>query len=285
MDFADLFRVLYRRKLVVIPMVVFAIGSMMLVYKRKPPDYKANGSVVLLAPPPPPLAATGAGAVNGQNPYLRFGDLSVVVDILARVVSSPPVGSALRAQGLKGTYVVGANIAFYHGPIIDVTAKGPTSPDAVHAAVLVMNEIGHDLAAMQTKQGANPAYLIKTQNVVTPTAAKKVFSSTFRTLIGVGVLNLIAILVVAMLADAIARGRSRRPGAAEAAETSQAGRLVPVEEPNHHVEPASAVVSSAVQPSDRGPVVDLATGGLKMTTPGRRQMASTHAGRQARRPY
>ena len=76
----------------------------------------------------PPAVPTATAArpdipAQYQNPYVRFGDLSVVVDILVRITGSEEVVNSLKAKGLQGTYTIAANRDFYRGPIVDVAAE------------------------------------------------------------------------------------------------------------------------------------------------------------------
>jgi hypothetical protein len=229
MDVGKLWRLLYRRKLVVGPMIVLALVSLVAAYKKSPPTYKATGSIVLLSPPPPPDGTKIDASSGTNNPYERFGDLSVVVDVLVRLVNSAPAATRLQQQGVGGTYTIGANITYYHGPIIDISDQARTPAAAIRSTQLVMQEAGYQLAALQSQQGTNPQYFIKSQTVVSPKTAKKVTSSTMRKLIAVFVLEALAILAVAAVAEAVATRRSRRLGAQDEGATDDDQQMAPVE--------------------------------------------------------
>ncbi|MGI8686600.1 MAG: hypothetical protein ACR2MO_16175 [Acidimicrobiales bacterium] len=212
MDVLTLLRLFGRHKIVVAIASLLTFAAVTGTYMAAPPLYRASGSVVLLNPPPLPEAAPDAPprGPGFQNPIKDLDDMSVVVDILARVMSTSEVEDKLVTAGLTGTYTIGANIDFYRGPIIDVAAEATSGPDAIDTAKRVMTEVGVQLAKLQTDQGTDPSYQIRTSTVVPPERATKVFSSALRRLIGAGALGVIAIIGAALTAEAITVARSRR---------------------------------------------------------------------------
>lgn len=212
MDVLTLLRLFGRHKIVVAIASLLTLVAVTGTYMAAPPLYRASGSVVLLNPPSLPEAAPDAPprGPGFQNPIKDLDDMSVVVDILARVMSTSEVEDMLVAAGLTGTYTIGANIDFYRGPIIDVAAEASSGPDAIDSAKRVMTEVGVQLAKLQTDQGTDPSYQIRTSTVVPPERATKVFSSALRRLIGAGALGVIAIIGAALTAEAVAVARKRR---------------------------------------------------------------------------
>jgi hypothetical protein len=214
MDVVKLLRLLYRRKLVVLPMLFLAALSLAAAYKLPPPTYLAKGSMLLLNPPAPPPAVpvepggTTTTTVNSNNPYLRVDNSAVILDAIARILHSAPVAQDLKAKGVKGVYAVNANLTDGQGPIIDFSDQAQTAAGAVHSAQLVMDEAGRQLAAIQAEQGTDPKYFIKAQAVVAPTRATRVFSSALRRLFAVGFLDALAVVVVALIAEAASTRRA-----------------------------------------------------------------------------
>lgn len=212
MDVLTLLRLFGRHKIVVAIMTLLTFVAVTGTYLAAPPLYGASGSVVLLNPAPLPEAAPDAPprGPGFQNPIKDLDDMSVVVDILARVMGTSEVEDKLVTAGLTGTYTIGANIDFYRGPIIDVAAEATSGPDAIDTAKRVMTEVGVQLAKLQTDQGTDPSFQIRTSTVVPPERATKVFSSALRRLIGAGALGVIAIIGAALTAEAVAVARKRR---------------------------------------------------------------------------
>jgi hypothetical protein len=230
-----------------------------MVYKLAPPTYKASGSLVLFNPLAPPTATAGrttSTTLDANNPFARFNDLSVVVDIMVREMSSSQVGQQLQAAGLHGSYTVGANLAYYTGPVLDISTQAGT-PDAAKTDIgLVMAEFQKQLAAQQARYGTSPEYFITAQPIVIPTTATKVFSSTLRRLIAVGVLDTLLLLGLAALVDSVAwHLKARR---IRATPHGPVGITAPeaVDEPDSSMFPSSANILR----SDHPPQPTLAVG-------------------------
>lgn len=179
-----------------------------------PPTYRASAAVVLLNPPAVPVASVNGPPVppKVQNPYVQFGDLSVVVDILVRVINSDEVVASLKARGLDGQFEIAANRDFYRGPIVDVAAESSTEEGALRDTRLVVKEVQDQLETLQTSQGTDPDYFIKTGTVVGADRATKVFSGTLRLLIAVGGFGALLTVGSGLLADFVSRRRSSRRG-------------------------------------------------------------------------
>jgi len=243
MDLVGVLGLLARRKLVVAIMVILTIASLALVYKKAPPVWKASGAVVLV---PPENPQTGPGAK--PNPYLEYGDLSVVSEVLVRTMESTAVGNQQKASGVVGTVTVTPDTNSSSAPIIDITDQAGTGQDAVQSTITVTNEVGEQLVKLQQAKGVDTRQFITTQTVLAPTKATRVFSSTLRRLIAVGVLDLILIVAVTLAVDTWASRRAERRAAAYEAELNDTDDLVDDEEP----EPVSQRVP-ATQARTDGP--------------------------------
>lgn len=207
MDLLKLFRLFFRHKVVTLLVSALVVAGVVWTYTSAPPVYRAEGSVVLLYPPAPP--SQGTEAVPGQqNPFSHF-DISVVVDVLVRVMTQADVRQEIQDKGLVGTYTIGANVDFSRGPIVDIAAEAPTGDDAMASVRLVMKEVDAKLAAFQSNEGTDPSYQIHTSTVVEPERATTVFSSALRRLISVGALGGLLIVGSVLLADVLTTRRRR----------------------------------------------------------------------------
>jgi hypothetical protein len=213
-DLVSLFKLLGRRWWVVVPMMLVGAAGLVATIVAVPPTFRATASVVLLAPPTPPeLDETQAAAPENQNPYVQFGDLSVVVDVVRRIMESPTTVNLLEQQGVVEDYTVAANVDFRRGPIIDVTTQGATGSEAIEANDLVVERLFAELATMQERQGTNAEYWITAEEVVVPEEAERSYSSTVRRAVAVGALAVGLVIASAVLADSIARRIRRRRAA------------------------------------------------------------------------
>src|SRR4051812_24241584 len=162
MDVMQLVGLFWRQRLVVIPAIVLSIASLAAAYVVAPTTYRASGSIVLIPPPPEPETPIGADpattptTVQSYNPYVSFRDPSVVVEILTRILRTESIQRALDAEYPGATFEVGANTAFYRGPIIDVAANAATPNDAMAAVEVVMKECDRVLLDRQVAQGTDP---------------------------------------------------------------------------------------------------------------------------------
>jgi hypothetical protein len=222
MDIMSLLRLVFRHWRYTIPAALLTIGMVVAAVKVSPPTYQAAGSLVLLNPPAPPDDNTGAVPVqNYENPYVRFNDLRVVVDVVARLVGGDTKREELAELGVTGYQAAGN--AFSDGPVIEVTGAGPTAEDAIRSAEIVLTEIDEVLAENQQAQGTDPEYFITTLPLQRPTAAHAQYGSTMRAAIGAVALGGLYTLAIVAFAEALSRRRAARrtapvdPGTAEPA--------------------------------------------------------------------
>lgn len=191
---------------------LIAVAGLVSVVIAVPPTYRASSSVVLLNPPSvPEVESEGASEETLRaldNPYERFNDLSVVVDIMRRILVSAPTEEVLAERGLAGDYSVAANIDFYRGPIVDIAAEGASEAEAITGARLVVDMLEETLDAVQERQGTDPNYRITSDVVVPATRATRVLSSTLRRAIAVSALGALFVVGSAVAADALTTRRS-----------------------------------------------------------------------------
>jgi capsular polysaccharide biosynthesis protein len=214
MDLSSLYSLLKRRWLVVLPTALVVGVLLAVVVVLRPPTHRSSSTVVLL----PPAGETKVASAS--NPFDRLNDISVVVDILRRIVSSDSTVSRLRAEGLRGDFTVAANVDFTRGPIIEVTAEAPSASDAIADAELVVRELARQLKSLQESQGTEQRYFITSQVVIPPTDATTSYSSVLRRLIVAIVLGIGVVIGAALVADTLdhrvgRRSRQREPSTAK----------------------------------------------------------------------
>ncbi len=214
MDILSIVRMARRHWVVVILSLAIATAAVAAVVVSTPPTYRATSSVVLLNPPEAPASVTeDAGEVELralENPYERFNDLSIVVDIIRRVLASDPSMDTLVGRGLQGTYTVAANIDFYRGPIIDVAAEAGTEAEALRATQLVVDLLQQTLDDVQTRQGTDPDYFITSDVVVPATRATLVLSSTLRRAVATAAAGALFVLGMVIVADSFSERRREK---------------------------------------------------------------------------
>jgi hypothetical protein len=218
MDLLSIVRKVWRYKLVTLPVVLLTLCFAVYVVAVKDPVYEASSSFILIYPPEPPTPEEIArdpslGRINADNPYTRFSDQSVMIEVLASAMSSESAQRALLKAGADPRYKVAPTSAFgYSSPIVKVTAQGPTPEVAVGSARLVGRALIRDLEGMQQTEGVDPSYRIRAQQVEAPDRAELKASGQLRMLVAVLAVGAILLFVVVSAADGLSTLRAERTG-------------------------------------------------------------------------
>jgi capsular polysaccharide biosynthesis protein len=213
MDLFAIYSTIWRRRIVAIPIILITLIGVVYVVKIKAPTYQATADVLLANPTPPTAAQVAANPslakINTSNPYLGYGDLVLVSDIVIDVVSSPAVAQSLASQGANPKYTVTNAPLLNNPPIIAITDSGPTPAAAEQSTQLVAQQAIKSLQQMQADKNVNPYYMITGTEVVKPTMATSSSSSKLRTAVGVLAIGLIVLLIAISVAQAL---ENRREG-------------------------------------------------------------------------
>jgi hypothetical protein len=218
MDVLSLLRLVVAHWRVTAPAALLTVIGLVGAFQFSSPTYEATGSVLLLSPPEPPDVTDRPESEPvpdvGQNPFTRYGDLSVVADVLARVMDSDAKRAEFESRGVTN-YEVAAN-RLQRGPVVEVTGQGPNMAAATRSAELVLTEVDTVLSELQRAEGADPEYFINTAPLDPPSTATAMYGSTLRAAIAVLALGVLGTLGLAVLAEAVARRRPVRLSAAAA---------------------------------------------------------------------
>ena len=106
MDLLSIARKVWRYKLVTVPVVLLVLCGAVYAVAVKEPVYEASSSFILINPPAPPTAEDIArdpslGRINADNPYTRFSDQSVMIEVLSSTMSSESAQRALLKAVLE----------------------------------------------------------------------------------------------------------------------------------------------------------------------------------------
>jgi hypothetical protein len=218
MDLLSIGRKLWRYKLVTLPVVLLTLCGAVYVVAVKEPVYEASSSYILINPPAPPTAEDIArdpalGRINADNPYTRFSDQSVRIEVLASSMAGKAAQGALLKAGADPRYKVTPTSAFgYSSPIVEITAQGGSPEVAIGSAKLVGKAVTSELDRMQRAEGVDTGYRIKAQQVDAPDGAQLRASGQLRMLVGVLALGAVLLFVVVSVADALTTLRMERIG-------------------------------------------------------------------------
>jgi hypothetical protein len=216
MDLVAIAQSVWRFKLATIPVILLAFVGVVYMGALKPATYQADASYILMAPPTPPTADQiqkdpALGRINTNNPYLRFGDLSVVVDLLTQSMATDAARQMLVNQGADPRYTLAPSADFgASAPIIQISGVGSSAYSAIRSAQLVSKATIKMLYDLQRAQGTNSAYMITTLAVSTPTTALLQVSSKLRSVIAVLALGAILLFVVVSTMSGLAARRASR---------------------------------------------------------------------------
>ena len=213
MDVLSLLRLLARHWRVTIPAALLTLLAVGAAFKISSPTYRATGSVVLLSPPEAPTVEANPETTVGENAYGRFNDLSVMADVIARIMANDTTHADLVAQGVTD-YEVVAN-RFSRGPVIEVTGENASTDGAVQSTKAVLEEIDTVLVQLQEQDpNADPKYFITSDPLQSPSTAAPLYGSTVRAAIAALVIGSLGTLALALLAETVVpRWKAWRTGA------------------------------------------------------------------------
>ena len=181
--------------LVVLLLTALAMGGVLI---WTPPVYKASASLLLVEPPDPP-ARSGSGDARTENPFVRYADTSVIINVVARRVQQLPARRQVEARGGVETYEVAMSRKFGPSPIIDISVTADSEIAALTTAGLVAVRTTRELAAVQEEEYVQPAYMFTARTIEQPEEAVRVVSGTLRKVVGVGALGLGALVLALAL--------------------------------------------------------------------------------------
>jgi capsular polysaccharide biosynthesis protein len=210
-------RKIWRYKLVTLPVIGLVVAGAYYVLAVKDPVYEATSTYILVNPPPPPtedeVAQDPKLGIGSDNPYTRYSDQSVVVQVLTSRLSSDVARRELEQRGADPDYEVAPSSEFgFTAPLVQITGTGPTPAAAVRTARLIGRAVTRELAGMQQARGVAEKYRIDAQQVVVPRDAKLKASGQLRSLVAVFALGLVLMFIVVSVADALSTLRAERLG-------------------------------------------------------------------------
>jgi capsular polysaccharide biosynthesis protein len=221
---------IWKYKLVTVPIMACVLAGAYYVVAVTPPTYEASATYILVNPPPLPTDAQIAsnpalGRIKGDNPYTRFSDQSVLVQVLAGKLNSEEDRLSLAKRGAEPNYTAAPSAEFgFSAPILQITGTGTSAAAAVTTTNLVGDMLTRELDQMQRDRGVDKDYRIKTEAVVPAHGAKLKPSGKLRSLVAVFVLGTVLLFMAMSILDALsvlrqqwARGRGDDEDAAIAA--------------------------------------------------------------------
>ena len=200
MDLALIVKDIRTHKRIALPVLLLTLLAAAYVAVGRSSEYQSDASVVLINSPAAPtitqIAANPALAKgDANNPYVAYGDLSVVVDLVQQAMASQAIVDRLKSEGVSDGYTVLPSPEAA-APIMEITGDGFSAGSAERAAGLVDEQVAATLDQLQRSDGVTKPYWITTQVLSAPTPGKIVLSHKLRDVIAVLALGLVMMVVV-----------------------------------------------------------------------------------------
>jgi hypothetical protein len=199
---------IWRYKLATLPILALALVGAFYEVALKKPIYDTASSYILVNPPAPPspdeIARDPKLGVGSNNPYTRFSDQSIVVQVLSARLDSPQARLRLQQQGADPRYRVAPDVSFgFTAPIVQITGTGTTPAEAVRTANVVGRALTRELAQMQQAHGVTQNYRITSQLLVGARQATLKASGNLRGVVAVFALGAVMLFLVISVLDAV----------------------------------------------------------------------------------
>lgn len=237
MSLLSILRTVWRHKLWSLPVIVLTVAGVVYAAFLTPPYYEARSTYAFVNPPSAPTAAEVAknpalGEINAENPYLRFNDQTVVVELLIRRINSDRTRGSLEAAGADPRYDVIASRRFGSTtPLAEVLGVGDSAEEALRTERLVAQALEADLAAIQAAEQVDPRYAITPLVVDAPEDAHRRLARQFRTIVAITALGGLLLLALVSVAQAIEQSRGGRAVPVTPAGAGGGGMAGPASEP------------------------------------------------------
>jgi len=211
MDLLPAVRTVWRYRLVAIAVLLLTGAGAGYLLVAQQPTYEAAASFVLINPPGPPSDAEikanpALARTRADNPYTRFDNPWVIVEVLAQAATTNAARAGLVRAGADERYRVAPGTKFgFMSPVVQITGVGPTAAAAVGTARLVSKAVTAELYRMQRAQGVHDRYLIKPLWLEEPAEAALRPSKQLRNLAAVLALGGVLLFAVPAVLDAIRR--------------------------------------------------------------------------------
>jgi hypothetical protein len=191
MDLRLIARKIWRHKLITVPVMLLTLAGAAYVIAVKQPLYEASSTYVMVSPPAAPTAKEIArdpelGKAKADNPYTRFADQPVVIEVLKRTMSAESIRNTLVKAGADPRYTLKSATEFgASAPIIQVQALAATPAAAIRSAEVVGHAVVGELDRMQKAHDVDPAYRITAMQVEAPDGARRKAWGPLGMLVGV----------------------------------------------------------------------------------------------------
>lgn len=216
MDPMAVIRTMLRYKSFLLPVVLLTVLAAAYVFQFGPRSYEATTSFAVVNPRVPTdrdlLLDPSLANLNGDNPFLRSSDQSLISEVVISRLASSAVADEFKEEGLSTDYTVSKGING-NGFVISITARGDSEDRALKTAAALGDELQRNLRAVQKVNNADDRFLFTGLAVTPLSKATEQFSSRLRSVIMVllgGTVLMFGAVSMARSMEAAALNRQRR---------------------------------------------------------------------------
>lgn len=201
-------RKIWRYKFATLPILGLVLAAAFFEIAVKPDMYEASATYILVTPPAPPtpdeIARDPKLGKGADNPYTRYSDQSIVVQVLSSRLNGDDTRARLARQGADSNYTVQPSSEFgFSAPIVSITGTGTSPESAIRTADLVGTALTRTLDDMQKVHGVAQRYRISTQVIVGAHDARLKASGKLRAGVAVIALGTVMLFIVVSLLDGL----------------------------------------------------------------------------------
>ena len=204
MDFGAMFRVLWRRWRITVPVLLLAVITVIGLYMKLPVSYQSQAEIGLIGPP-----SLGAEPGSGNNPFLDLSILDPWANVLSSNLTSGQSAQELQALGVTATFTAQAPTSAA-GPFIDLSLADRSQAVIKQAWPIVIRFAEEHLLQLQKDNATRlPAReLIQAMVIAAPSNPQPVLKRKTEAVAGVAVFGLIAMVLLSFSAEARAVRRA-----------------------------------------------------------------------------
>jgi len=201
MNLKQMFSIWRRRWVLTTALLILALLGTAAATQVLPKKYQAQSTVTL-------LPSTNFSKTNGNNPYLSFdGSLPVTAQLISFQLMDPRMVQNLADEGYSATYT-SAPAVNSTGPVLQTVVVGSNKALVEHTLRGVTNEIGTELASLQSGI-PNPNNKITVETLAFDPKPTLQVSKTARPIVVVLFFGLVLALAIPLIVDG-QRSRSQK---------------------------------------------------------------------------
>lgn len=207
MDFAEAFRVIWRRWRVTVPVLVLTVIAVAAAYVGWPTKYQSTAQLSLIA-----NRFMADQPANGNNPYVAVSALGPLAGILVEELSSDQAAQQLKELGMTNGFTA-AVPAFAAGPFVSLTVSGRNSRAVRDSMPIVISFAQQRLQQLQESGnvGTPTAALIQAIVISPASSPQPVLKPKIELVAGLAVAGLVLLLLLSFGAEGRALRRAESP--------------------------------------------------------------------------